>query len=295
MNQMKISTLKTEEALIDYLLSAKDMLRNDDWSGWCKSFAPAEAKELSPSQPPPAKRRRESPFLGRVSGNLPPCRNPECGLDMTIEDVAEGSVVCIQCGMIQSTVVLVDDVGTAMSGPVINYACFVAHRYSRIVYWHANMMSIQGDTNPMLREGELQSLQLFFQNDGKLLKPGVAAIQEAVRKKIVPYRLRRHAPNLAWRLWPKECPVLPVLSDEEVRSILQQLRRYESVWDKKISGKNTGSVKYFPFRFLWGVVCTQLGYPHLVRLFLPPKQRRPRRRVRGLCRRAYELLSNEDK
>lgn len=254
-------TMSPEEE-IEHLLDAKEYMRTGDSSGYVARFVdkqPEVEKKL-------VKKRRGSQYTVLSEQKLPECAN-KCALDMMIEDVREGCVVCTQCGLIQSLVILED----ARTGATFHdgVSRIVVHHYSRIAHWVANIASLQGETKITLTENEENSLRQFCQKEGDRLGKGVFAVREAIRRGIIPYRFLRHANAIAFRLWPEDVK-LPSLSDSDIRAILLQLRRYEDAWQEEILAKSTVKRKNFPaFRFMLPIIAEDLSLPHLADLVAP--------------------------
>ncbi len=253
----------TQDQWIEHLLDAAPFLKSDSLEEYQNEFCKPTAVVTKP------KRRRGSPNQVLETSSLPPCRNPkgECGLGTTIEDVREGSVVCIQCGLIQALSIFENATTSAIFHSGVSR--IVVHHYSRIVHWAENIASLQGETKLTITESELTTLRTFCLAEESRIGVGVRAVREALHRKVIPYRFLRHANTLAFTLWPDKVK-LPSLSDQDVRAVLQRLRRYEDVWQREISGKSRFKRKNFPaFRFMWPVIVEDLGLTHLQDMVSP--------------------------
>lgn len=195
------------------------------------------------------------------------CKRPGCNSTEIIEDVNEGSVVCIQCGMIQSMSVFESADTNAIYHEGVSRT--VVHRYSRIVYLRAILLGLQGETRVDLDLEEWITLQLYFQQEDTQSAPKNAAlVKKAIRHLKLPYRLMRHAHTLAWQLWKISLPNLDV---QETRDVFRQFRVFENAWDREPLGSSIrkGRKKFPSYSVVWNYCCLELKYVHLVDL-LPP-------------------------
>lgn len=264
--QMDTCTMSPEEE-IEHLLDAAQYLRTEDFNGYTQHF-------LSPQDRQPkvtAKKHRGSPGRCLQTFSLPDCANQggkhPCGQGTTMEDVREGCVVCIQCGLIQSMSILesVRTGATFHSG----VSPIAVHHYSRIVHWVENIASMQGETKLTITPTEEAQLLAFCLKEEHRVGKGVFAVREALRRGIIPYRFLRHAPALAFRLWPRLVK-LPSLSDKDVRAVLLRLRKYEDAWHLEILGNGIFKRKNFPaFRFMWPIIVEDLNLVHLADMVKP--------------------------
>src|SRR5204863_5092846 len=141
-----LTPILSEPEMIDFYLHASEFLRSENWED-CYQYFRARANQfptiyqaLEKVKPalvhqPPLKRRRGSPNQSNPLPPLPKCKNIRCNSPDTIEDVTEGCVVCVACGMIQSTSVMETAVTNAQFHEGVSR--FAVHRYSRWIYLHS--------------------------------------------------------------------------------------------------------------------------------------------------------------
>lgn len=215
------------------------------------------------------------------------CKKIGCGSTEIIEDVNEGSVVCIQCGLIQCTSVF----GGPIAGTDVYYhggvSRTVVHRYSRIVYLRSILSSLQGETHVDLSLGEWIMLQQFFHTgENQSLPKEGPSVKKAIRSLKLPYRLMRHAYTIAWQLWKIK---LPNPSGQEIRDIFQLFRAFENAWDRAplASSVRNGRRKFPAYAVVWKHCCLQLEYDHLVDLLPPLRNRKlESKQMKILCQLA---------
>ena len=214
---------------LNYLLGSSELLRNNNLDGWLKKFKPSMIEPLPlPSSP---KRRRG---CQDIIFWIPQPKCEECKGE-TIEDVMEGCVVCIQCGLIQDSHVLVPDVHTNTSGITEWHTTkHVVHRYSRLVYFRSLLAGLQGETTPTIsteivkiRETCQQFLRM--RNNQQIC---VLDVKNAIKLLKLPYRHVRHAVNITSTVSGKESVLLD-LTGAQQRKFLRLFRACESIWDSK--------------------------------------------------------------
>jgi len=261
-----VTFFMSEEEKMEHLLDAMPFMRTEDLSGYKKHFLPD-----APSSKP-VKRRRGSPGQCLAPSSLPDCANPAgtCGSGTLMEDVNEGSVVCLACGLIQSLSIL--ESASMFASPSFHsgVSSIVVHHYSRIVHWVENIASLQGETKPKMTMEQEVALDTFCRNEESRIGGGVFLIREALRRDVIPYRFLRHANTIAFARWPTKVK-LPSLSAKDVRAVLLQLRRYEDAWHREILGNSSIKRRNFPpFRFMWPVIIDDLGLDPSMRTLVEP-------------------------
>lgn len=189
------------------------------------------------------------------------CKNTQCTASDSdfIVDANGGSVVCIQCGMIQCTGVLesvptdVDSQGAA--------SITVVHRYSRIAYVRGLLKSIDGETRVSLTPAEEQKIRHYIEVHALRYDGNVDAqlIKQAVRRMGLRKCLCYHAHTIAFRLF-RVSHAPP--SETEIRVILRRFRALENEWDRApLDGPLRKGFKKFPYiPFIWKRLCQDEGY-----------------------------------
>ena len=240
------------EEMLSYLFECQEMLKIGDLESWKRKYAPGPP-------PPPPKRRRMSP-----SEVLWKPRDPciDCGSSEIVEDAREGNVVCIMCGMIQSSLV-----GTSIApmyaGHLARFSPIVVHRYSRIVYFRSFILSMLGATDPEISDDHLESLRRTIV--GGASKKNVHC---ALKTLGLLTKYRRHIPSLAWRLSIEATPSGPfsplVLKPSVFFELLRLFRRVEYYWD--IGGHKKAFKKrcvFYSYPYVFYQLCHHMGVPEL--------------------------------
>lgn len=253
LHQEKMENLETE-ALMDYLLSCQDYLKENDLLGWKKTFAPDTVVLM---KEPPKKRQRMSPNALRWQP-LPNCK--ECQSPDVIEDVAEGSVVCTACGIIQSMQLLGTDPAFMSVDMLKNAYRHVVHRYSRVVYFRSLLLGLQGKTVPSISIEELASLRRTIVGEGSAIHPSV--VWTALKKLGLGTKYRRHLEALAVKLSgglysPVEIEV------DQFFELLTLFRRVECEWDHGVKQTIPTRRVFLSYPYIYYQLCHHIGSPHL--------------------------------
>jgi len=252
LHQEKTAALSQNvDALMDYLLRCQEFLKTGDVSGWKESFAP---ELLIPESP--KKRRRGSPSA-LLWTPLPPCRS--CKSSETIEDVKEGSVVCTACGIIQSTQTLGIDVAHMSIDRLMNGHRHVVHRYSRVVYFRSFLMSIQGNTRPVLSTEEQASLRLTLGGEKVITGAVVASV---IKRLKLSNRLRRHTESIAITMSGGVYKPI-VIPTHTFFELLTLFRRVEFWWDHGMSKNMPGRRVFLSYPYVYYQLCHHLKLHHL--------------------------------
>lgn len=201
------------------------------------------------------------------------CRDTSCNSTDILEDAGTGSVVCIQCGMIQCMFMLENAHTYAPYHQGVSPTA--VHRYSRIVYLRAILLGLRGDTRANLELGDLMELEWFFHEDEDHRKwPKTASsIRKAIKLLKLPSRLLRHTSVIAWHLWKTKCP-LP--NESDIRDIIRLFRAYENVWEREPLGGSVrqGRKKFIAYSVIWNYLAQKLGHQALVNLLPPLKNKK---------------------
>ena len=127
---------------MDYLLTSSAFLLKNDLNGWLKTFKPSCLQTQTSSPTVSLKRKRGAETSPGFNSTPQETKCEECK-GQTIEDVMEGHVVCLKCGLIQARPIYVPDakvlffsrlslvVTTAISIPVSIVATI--HTFAQIV------------------------------------------------------------------------------------------------------------------------------------------------------------------
>lgn len=255
------------------LLDNYDSLRQNALQIWSiSSEMPAQqiAEQLPKKLPNPISRNEKD-----LS-----CRDPGCGSKDVIEDANSGSVVCIQCGMIQCTSVFENASTDAQYHEGVSR--IAVRRYSRIIYLSAVLRSMCGETQIVLLPGWKLALESYFQN-GEHPRTG-PGVKKAIQFLRLPKKLLFHSQTIAFMLFGAKCPNP---SEEEKRTLLRRFHALESAWDRQPLGGSVrkGRKKFLSMAVVWENLCQQLKLPELSNLIPPPKNAKLReRQLRILCK-----------
>lgn len=201
---------------------------------------------------------------------MPPCRGPSCLSSDVMEDVTEGCVVCLACGLIQSMCVLENASIDAIYHEGVSR--YVVHRYSRIARLRGCLRSLQGETKCVLAPEEKESLLLYFQKEGNPAPTGFQVKKALSRLKFSP-RLQYHAHTIAYWLF-RSRTLNP--SEREIREVLRLFRALENAWDRlPLAGSiRKGKKKFLSVPVVWHELCSQLGFHELGEAFPLPKSKK---------------------
>lgn len=186
------------------------------------------------------------------------CRNPSCSLPDVQEDADGASVVCIQCGMIQTTSVF----ETASTGAIFHEGVSrtVVHRYSRLVILRGILRSLQAETRVDLSFDQTCALHSCFPSG----EPPASTfrVKKAILRLKLPYRLMKHATTIRFLLW--RCAT-PNPSEDEIRIVLRRFRVLENAWDRLPLGSSIrqGRKKFLSYPLVWKHLCVEEGFPEL--------------------------------
>ena len=193
-------------------------------------------------------------------------RNHCTGTDSDfIVDANGGSVVCILCGMIQDTSVLLDaptfvDSRGSDRGQPTSSLC-VVHRYSRIAYLRGLLTSTDGETNVELTTKETRFIKHYITDHSDALggdyKSLVRQIKRSIRKMKLRPCLTYHAHTIAFQLFGKH---RSAQNETEIRQVLRRFRALEVEWDRapKNGPLRQGTKKFPSLPWVWTRICKDL-------------------------------------
>lgn len=235
----------------EYFLDCCEFIRNDDICGWKKKFSPVVPEPTVAEEPKP-KRRRMAPSAVLHTDELS-CKH--CGSKSLLEDTKEGQTVCTNCGIVNETQMLVNDVNP-WSEALQRASREYIHRYSRIVYFRSFLLSISGNTNPMLTPSQKQTLK----DETEGIETVTAEGMMKILKKLKLQRLRRHQFSLAETYSKttarfKPTPLTPVV----FKDMLKLFRRVEQVWPSVRKSGAPDRKVFINYSYLFFQFCHHLG------------------------------------
>lgn len=252
------------EQYIEMLLDNYESMRDD-------SSTNSSPSSETPDLPGASRLSKKLVLPPQRYASLPPCKGAGCGSPDVIEDVSAGSVVCTQCGLIQSMYVFESARTSAIFHEGVSRT--VGHRYSRIAYLRGVLKSLQGDTHIELLQQEMETLRLYFLNVAP--PPNGFAIKKAILHLKLPPKLLYHAHSIAFRLF--RAPT-PNPSEGEIRDVLRLFRVLENAWDRLPLGSSVrkGRKKFLAYTVVWEQLCIQLGFSSMANLLPPLKNKKLR-------------------
>ena len=197
-----------DEEVMDYLLECQSFILAGSVKDWTDRFNPAAI--------PRVKRRRIAP-ASVIFRELPACR--ECKSLDVIEDVKQGSIVCTDCGLVQSHYIF-----TTTFKDRENCSLRTVHRYSRIVYFKSLLKAMMGETSPDLTKSDIDKICK------KLTTPVTPASIHVALKQCGLQRLSRHKVTLASVFGGYKGAL--VIDSADFRELLRLFRHVEVEFDK---------------------------------------------------------------
>lgn len=239
--------LKTSKNAFEYLMDAMQYLKTEDLSGWKERFAPKEVVA-----PEPVKRLRQSPALAPYIPH-PPCM--QCKSENVIDDMREGQIVCLACGLIQQLGVFSGGIAHCSYDQMINTARVCIHRYSRVVHFLTVIRLGEGNSRPIVDAETLLSMQVELVGENV----DETNVRKMLRRTGQSRRYRRHAAYFAGVFGGETKPEIPGLV---VHEMAKMFRRVEFFHDKKRSRIwQNGRKAFFSYKFILYQFLNQLGYP----------------------------------
>jgi transcription initiation factor TFIIIB Brf1 subunit/transcription initiation factor TFIIB len=186
------------------------------------------------------------------------CRNLSCKSLDVVEDADQGCVVCIQCGLIQTSSVFENASTDAVFHGGVSR--IVVHRYSRIAILRGILLSLQGETRLVLDHEQTEKLRSFFPTGEP--PENAIAVKRAIRILHLPRKLTHHATTIWFRLWQGHTPNP---SESEIRDVLHLFRALENVWDR-LPLENfvrNHRKKFLSLPLTWKFLCEKLHFDEL--------------------------------
>jgi Zn-finger protein len=240
------------EALLDYLLSCQEYLKEEDVNGWMKRFAPESSTE-SKEQEKPAKRRRMSPDCVQTYTPFPPCKRCQKSEDI-IDDIREGRVVCTACGLVQIRQSLGTGVVNMSNEQLTSGNNKKVHLYSRVVYFRSFVTGLMGNTRPNISPKDLESLRATCAGQGPIDELVVVA---ALKKLGLSVKYRRHKYSLASML-NKDFKAVNI-PGAVFFELLRLFRVIECHWMHGMKRKLRERRVFFSYPYVFYQLCYHLG------------------------------------
>ena len=256
------------ENLLDLLMTAKQALSSpiNTTTTTTSTSMPSSMPFDHASNKKQKKRPAKDQHPQWINPETRTCINARCtnarALDFIV-DANGGSVVCIQCGTIQTTGVLENAVpinADSTTRANATSSVTVVHRYSRIAYVRGLLTSIDGSTNVALTDEETAAIQHYttahrHDEDEDI---DAHAVKRAIKKMSLRPCLCYHAHTIAFRLFRT---TTPPPSNDDIRQILTRFRSLENEWDRSPrNGTLRNGAKKFPsIPWVWQRICLDLG------------------------------------
>jgi len=235
---------------IEYLLEVQEYIKSGDVVGWKERFAPEDV----PVEPV-VKKRRMGPKLCLP---VKPSCCVECRSEEVIDDVKEGNIVCTECGLVQS-VLLLNDSSVLTHDELKHRRREYVHRYSRVVYFRSFLMSLIGETKPVIHEVTMSFLRLFV-GPPKDVTP--VRVHVALKKMKLSTKYRRHKEYLASVLSGGVYKPLEIEMGL-LKRLLQLFRQLEFHYLSVKRVSDPGRRVFFSYPYVFYQLCYHLGVSHL--------------------------------
>jgi len=231
--------------VFDYLMDAAQYLKTGDLIGWKDKFCPVEVKE-------PIKRLRQSPLLAPVLP-LPPCKS--CRSEEVIDDVKEGQIVCLACGLIQQQGVFSGGIAHCSYDQISNNARACIHRYSRVVHFMTVIRLGEGNSRPVVDPDTLLRMQVDLV--GEEINGG--SVRSMLRRTGLSRRYRRHAAYFAELFGGKKKVEIPGSIVYEMAKTFRVVEFFNEKKHKRIW--TNGRKAFFSYKFILYQFLHHLGHP----------------------------------
>jgi len=279
LHETRCMNMETEEDLINYLLDSVPFLENEDRSGWVETFQPEPQEEIAE---PPKKKRRCAPSTVTPDFHLlPPC--VECKSTDVLDDVTQGTTVCLSCGLIQSQGVFTADTAHCNFSDLVQAQRVSIHRYSRVIHFADKMRYMCAESSPRLLKEDEENLLAFC---------GGEVTRENLRKGLTRLKLSkkylRHFESLCLKLIPT---YEPLHLDAAIRlEMMKKFRVVEFWWDKKKKYIDAHRKIFFSYPFLFYQFCKEFHLPHLCKENLLLKNKKALHRQQSNYQKIQEYI-----
>lgn len=167
---------------------------------------------------------------------------------------------CTVCGIIQHIELSTGTAHMSVSSLTTGYR-HVVHRYSRVVYFRSFLMSLQGETTPVIPSEDEQRMRHIL--DGyNLINANI--VRQVLKKLKLLTRYRRHVESLAVKFSKGQYKPLQIQPDM-MRDILRLFRRVECFWDH--GGKQQDLARkrrvFLSYPYVYYQICYHLNALHL--------------------------------
>lgn len=223
----------TSTELFDFLLSSTTYVKTGDTHGWKRKFE-------TPEPVPKPKRLKQSPNKA-IYEPLPNCR--KCNSDQVIDDVAEGQIVCVACGLIQQVGVFTGDPAHCSWDMLYNRPRVCIHHYSRVVYFLTVVRLLQGESSPQITDDTLSLMRAEI--GGRPVT--VEVVNAMLRKLKLADRYRKHRWSLV-KMFGGDCPYY--WDGRLVLELAKQFRTAEYAWLHFKETLTPNRTFFFSYRFL---------------------------------------------
>lgn len=270
-NQLMESMTSTD--VCNYLLDAVPYMKTGDLIGWKRKFLPEEIPEPVSK---PTKRLRQSPLTAPV---MPMEKCKSCKSEDVIDDVRQGQIVCLSCGLIQLQGVFTADTAHCSYDRMQSMSIAYIHRYSRVLNFVNVIRMGEGDSRPEITQDTLSLLQaeLGGQNVND------AAVRKALRSLGLSRRYRRHSMYFVWKFGGDTPKKIPGLLVKELAKLFLRIefffdKRRHLIWPKRKT--------FFSYKFILYQLLHQVGRPDLT----GPQHLLKSTKLLNVQRDAYEVI-----
>lgn len=249
LSDAKMSSMQSTDAL-EYLMDAMEYLKSGDLTGWQEKFNPVQT-----ITPPPAKRLRQCPSIAPV---LPMDLCMECKSEDVIDDIHNGQIVCITCGLIQQRGVFTGDTAHCSYDRMRTMSAVHIHRYSRVKNFIEILRLGEGDSRPMIDQETMKSLQVAV--DGLNVVDDIS-IRKVLRTLGLSQRYRRHSMFFVHKFGGRG--TCPMIKAADVFRLVKMFRRVEVFFDLHRHKIWPNRKTFFSYKFILYQLLNEMGKPEL--------------------------------
>ena len=242
----KCQEMEASGELYDYLMDCQQYLKTQDLTGWKLQFLPPPAP---PPQQPPQKRMKMTPsaFLPQAPDLCTNCSTP------TIEDRAQGMIVCKSCGLIQSQDVFMAWGAHSMSREFTGNPNVYIHHYDRRVYFQDLVRFLHGESRPKI-PGQLRAEMEKCINP----KNGIKEVMQFLKSKNVANKYRRHKYSILVQLGGPPLLDIPIEARLRIYKMFKSVNYFWPYCHNKIA---PGRLVFFPYALLLYQFMRHLNIP----------------------------------
>jgi hypothetical protein len=238
--------MRASKNVYEYLMDAMEYLKTEDLSGWKARFQPTP-----PEAPMPVKRLRQSPVRAAFHPQHP-CAG--CKSEEVIDDVHEGQIVCLHCGLIQQLGVFWGGIAHCSYDQMSNLARVAIHRYSRVIHFMTVIRLGEGNSRPIVDTETLLLMQVDLVGENV----DDCNVRKMLRRLGLSRRYRRHAAFFADKFGGERQREVPGTVVYAMAKMFRTLEFFHEKKHKRIWPN--GRKAFFSYKFILYQFLHELGY-----------------------------------